>query len=212
MAYVPGSLETDPKKQNSSLRSLNDELGDAQGTITTNTANIATNTANIATNTTNIATNTTNIASNSSAITALQTAGQGLVNSSGSLAVSLSKITASLSGDVSLSNVANYFDGPSIAQGTTGTWFVSGSVSVLDTASGANFSFKLWDGTTIIASGFCDTNAANAARVVALSGYLASPAGNLRISVKDSTSVNGKIKFNSSGNSLDSTISAIRIA
>lgn len=42
MAYVPGSLETDPKKQNASLRSLNDGLTTAQGDIITNTTNIAT--------------------------------------------------------------------------------------------------------------------------------------------------------------------------
>src|SRR5690242_10166086 len=72
MAYVPGTLETDPKKQNSSLQAINNDLVTAQSDIATNTSGIATNTANIATNTSNIATNTTNIASNTSAISALQ--------------------------------------------------------------------------------------------------------------------------------------------
>lgn len=121
-----------------------------------------------------------------------------------------SPITNSLSGDISLSNIANYFDGPSIAQGTSGTWFVSGTVTLTDTAS-ANFFVKLWDGTTVIASAACSVNT-NFLFACTLSGYLASPAANLRISVRDSTNTSGTMKFNSTGNSKDSTISAIRIA
>lgn len=181
--YVPGTLEKDLKKYAYSLQQLGPGLDTA---------------------TTNIATNATNI-------TALQTAGQGLTNVSGSLAVSLSKITASLSGDVALNNVANYFDGPSIAQGTSGTWFVSGAVTLNDT-SAAVFDVKLWDGTTVIASAVTNNFAASGVITVALSGFLASPANNLRISVKDATNTTGKILFNASGNSKDSTISAIRIA
>lgn len=46
--YVPGTSETDPKKQNRSLQAI-------AAAATTNTTNIATNTTNIATNTTAIA-------------------------------------------------------------------------------------------------------------------------------------------------------------
>lgn len=123
-----------------------------------------------------------------------------------------SPITNSLSGDVNLNNIANYFDGPSVAQGTVGTWFVSGTVSVWDTAGGANILCKLWDGTTLIATCAGQATAASTAVTISLSGYLTSPAGNLRISVRDSTSTSGKILFNQSGNSKDSTITAIRIA
>ncbi len=120
-------------------------------------------------------------------------------------------ITNSLSGDVACNNTANYFDGPSVAQGTVGTWFVSGTVTVTDTAI-ATFFAKLWDGTTVIAS--CGTFLANAVGGVTmtLSGFITSPAGNLRISVKDSSATTGSILFNLSGNSKDSTITAIRIA
>jgi hypothetical protein len=48
MVYAPGTLETDPKKQNMSLQQN-------AAANTTNAANIATNTANIATNTADIA-------------------------------------------------------------------------------------------------------------------------------------------------------------
>jgi hypothetical protein len=119
-------------------------------------------------------------------------------------------LTASLVGDVALNNVANYFDGPSVVQGATGTWFASGTVTLFDPAL-ANMLVRLWDGTTVIASAEL-TVAAGAAGVVALSGVLAAPAGNLRISVQDLTSVNGKILFNISGNNKDSTLTAWQIA
>lgn len=145
-------------------------------------------------------------------IVLLQTAGQGLVNSAGSLAVQLSKITASLGADVALNNTGTYFDGPSVAPGSSGTWFVSGTVTLIDTGATAAFNCKLWDGTTVIASARGSNWNVAAQTTVTLSGYIASPAGNLRISVNDVTATTGKILFNSSGNSKDSTISAIRIA
>lgn len=121
------------------------------------------------------------------------------------------RITNSLSADVSLSNTGTYFDGPSVAQGTVGTWFASGTVTLIDTGSSANISVKLWDGTTVIASAFVQVSN-NQQATLSLSGYLASPASNIRMSAKDATSTNGKILFNESGNSKDSTISAVRIA
>ena len=125
--------------------------------------------------------------------------------------VSMAPITASLSGNVALNNVASYFDGPSVAQGTVGTWFASGTVTISDTVA-ASFSAKLWDGTTVIASAGVNTSGANERITMSLSGFIASPVGNIRISVKDVTSVNGTMYFNDSGNSKDSTITAIRVA
>lgn len=121
-------------------------------------------------------------------------------------------LTNSLSGDVSMNNTANYFTGPIVSQGTTGTWWASGNVTLLDTAGAANFQVKLWDGTTVIASADMDSAGANSRRVFHLSGYIASPAGDIRISCKDATSASGVIKFNQSGNSKDSTLSVIRVA
>ena len=152
------------------------------------------------------------IANNTTDIAALQTPNYGLVNGSGSLGVSLSKFTASLGADVALNNTANYFDGPSIAQGSTGTWMVMGGVTLVDTGGAAFFDCKLWDGTTVIDSKEWNSIGANGTGTISLSGFLASPAGNLRISVKDKTLTTGKIVFNATGNSKDSTITAIRIA
>lgn len=119
----------------------------------------------------------------------------------------MSPITNSISGNVALNNTANYFDGPSVAQGSSGTWWASGNVGVEDTAGAATIVAKLWDGTTMIDEALINL-AAGQVDSIHLSGYLASPAGNLRISVRDSSSTSGIIR---QGNK-ESTISAIRIA
>ncbi|MHB8392315.1 MAG: hypothetical protein ACYDBH_22505 [Acidobacteriaceae bacterium] len=121
------------------------------------------------------------------------------------------RYTNSLSADVSLSNVSNFFDGPSVAQGTQGTWFASGTVTLLDSAGAANFDVKLWDATSNIASAY--TSAGSGLVVcVSLSGIISSPAANIRISVRDVTSTSGVIKWNVSSQGADSTLSVFRIA
>ena len=123
-------------------------------------------------------------------------------------------ITASLGANVAMNNTANYFDGPSVAQGTSGTWFASGTIGVQDTTVGNNvIQVKLWDGTTVIASCFAVlSGATSSAAAISLSGFISAPAGNIRISAKDVTTTAGLILFNGTGNSKDSTITAIRIA
>jgi hypothetical protein len=125
---------------------------------------------------------------------------------------SLPTFTGSIGANVALNNTGNFFDGPSIAQGTSGTWFVSGTVTLQDTSGGGRFYAKLWDGTTTIAAGAAHSNGTNQLISISLSGYITSPAGNLRISCKDDASTSGLILFNFTGTSKDSTISAIRIA
>lgn len=123
-------------------------------------------------------------------------------------------ITNSLSGDVALDNTGLYRTGPTVAQGSTGTWFASGTVVYKNASDAGTLSVKLWDGTTVIASAFCNTAGLSLTQGVpiSLSGYLASPAGNIRISVNDARGTSGFIAFNSSGNSKDSTLSVYRIA
>lgn len=146
-----------------------------------------------------------------SGITAATTRTLTAPDASGTILLAYTPLTNSLGADVNLSNTSNYFDGPTVAQGTTGTWFASGTVSIGDTVTGSTFDVKLWDGTTVIASARTSTGSA-AFTAISLSGYLAAPAGNIRISVKDVTTTGGTIRFNSTGNSKDSTISAFRIA
>jgi hypothetical protein len=113
---------------------------------------------------------------------------------------------------VTLNNTANYFDGPSCAQGTTGTWLAIGQVVCVDTSSAASFNAKLWDGTTIIASGSTTTGGANFRGQIFLSGFITSPAANIKISVSDIQTTNGLIKANTTGLSKDSQLTVVRIA
>jgi len=125
--------------------------------------------------------------------------------------VLMSPITASLGADVLLNNTANFFDGPSVAQGSLGTWFVSGQVNFTDTGASTDFYFKLWDGTTTIATCYGRNVSAAFVSQAFLCGFISAPAGNLRISAKDAGTVNGKLVYNTSGQSKDCTITAIRI-
>lgn len=120
-------------------------------------------------------------------------------------------LTNSLGADVALNNTGTFFDGPTVAQGVVGKWLVTGTITALDTVGAASISAKLWDGTNTIDSANITTSSVNVAGAISLSGVITSPAGNLRISVKDATSTSGKIIFNSSGLSKDSTITAVRI-
>lgn len=126
--------------------------------------------------------------------------------------VTLPKFTNSLGSNVTLTTINVFVDGPSVAQGTSGTWFASGTVTVKDSAGAAGFEAKLYDGTTTIASAFSASLGAGSRTVISLSGVITSPAGNLRIAVADtSNSATGSIVFNDTGLSKDSTITAFRI-
>lgn len=130
------------------------------------------------------------------------------------LTTGLSTVTNAITVDVNLANTSNYYDGPSCAQGATGTWLATGTVTVDPGALGAaaNIRVKLWDGTTVIASTICALAPA-LFTTVTLSGILATPAGNIKISVNCAASTNPSISANGSGNgNKDSKLTVIRIA
>lgn len=119
-----------------------------------------------------------------------------------------------LAANVLLNNTGAFFDGPSAAQGSSGTWFASGSVDFNDTTTlAAAFICRLWDGTTVIASALVSTSAIGSVYGCALSGAITSPAGNIRISVQDLSSTSGIMYggANGSGSGADSTVTAVRI-
>lgn len=138
-------------------------------------------------------------------------AANAAVTCSAGSAPALTSITNAIGADVLLNNTANYFDGPSVAQGVTGTWLATGTATATDTAGAANVDCKLWDGTTVINSSRASVSATTLVVSISLSGVLASPAGNIRISCKDIASTSGKILFNVTGSSKDSTVTAVRI-
>jgi X-X-X-Leu-X-X-Gly heptad repeat protein len=122
-------------------------------------------------------------------------------------------LSNALVGDVSLNNVANFFQGPSVAQGATGTWFASGSLVVQDATPGTNVILvQLTDGTTTLASGVGEVTGTGPEATVSLSGIIANPVGNLRLQAKDVTTVNGKILASLGGMTSTATLSAFRIA
>ena len=136
----------------------------------------------------------------------------GTFTTTGTCAVVLPKFTNSLTGSAVGLNTSTYTDGPSVAQGTSGTWFASGAVTLTDTSASADFSCKLWDGTTIIASGEEQSGGASKDTAISLSGYLTTPAANIRISCINSTSNNGLMTINTAGSTAKaSTVSVIQI-
>ncbi len=133
----------------------------------------------------------------------------GTFTTTGTCAVSLTTASNSLGADVAMNNTSNYFDGPSTAQGTSGTWLATGTITFTDPTNPSNVDCKLWDGTTVIASTEQRYATAATGVSIALSGSLATPAANIRISCK-SNSTTAVIAFNKSGNSKDSTLTVIR--
>lgn len=114
-----------------------------------------------------------------------------------------------LGGDVALNN-ATYATGPTVAQGTTGTWFAVGTITLSDSAVLAQISAKLWDGTTVIASSREVTNGTQGGSIT-LAGFITNPAGNLRISAISNQAATSTMAFNGSGNSKDCTLTVHRV-
>jgi hypothetical protein len=134
----------------------------------------------------------------------------GIINSVNDIRLGMSSASNFLGADVNLNNVTTFFDGPSMAQGTSGTWFVTGTVTVNDAANSV-IQAKLWDGTTVISACVSSTTTTTGVMSITLSGVLSSPAANIKISVKDVSATTGKILFNNTGLSKDSSIFGIRI-
>ena len=193
--YVPGLGEKDADKTIRSLMQAHEKTA-------TNEADIAALTATVA----GLPNGTVTSVGSGTGLTG------GPITTTGSLAVSLSTLTNSLGADVSMTSAATYYTGPTVAQGTSGTWFATGNVTVFDVTSVANVDVKLWDGTTVIASTQVQvSNTTIFENNVHLSGVISSPAGNIRISAQ-SNQTTSQMKFNRNGNSKDSTLTVIRIA
>jgi hypothetical protein len=126
--------------------------------------------------------------------------------------LNLSQTTAALAADVSMTSANTFFPGPVVPNSSgTGTWWVCGTIELTDTASSSNITYKLWDGTNVIASGQVSIPAANNFVSVTRCGYDTNPPGNLRMDAENISTTTSKILFNRSGLSLDSSISAHRI-
>ncbi|WP_407160169.1 hypothetical protein [Bradyrhizobium sp. STM 3557] len=123
----------------------------------------------------------------------------------------MSALTNSLASPVTMTTQSTYYDGPTIAQGSSGTWLVLGNVSLAPNAAGNVIACKLWDGTTVIDSGVKTPSAVGTSSGIHLSGVLASPAGNLRISCTNASANGGSIASSNGIDAKASTITAVRI-
>lgn len=138
--------------------------------------------------------------------------GVGVAMTAGVLGLNMQTIVNQLTGNVSLNNVANYFTGPTVAQGSTGTWLALAVVTCVDTGGAATFNARLSDGTNLKGSTQITSAGANSYVTIPLIGQFSAPPGNIRVEVKDATAVTGAISANDgvSGN-VNSTLIVIRI-
>lgn len=125
----------------------------------------------------------------------------------------LSAITNSLGSNTALNN-STYTNGPIIAQGTTGTWYVTGTVTLTDSATTALISCKIFDTVTttnILSSVAEHAQVAGLNSSVSMSGFLATPGGSIALACKSSAAATSSMVFNASGNSKDSTLTGFRV-
>lgn len=117
-------------------------------------------------------------------------------------------LTFSVTVAVNLSNVA-YNIGPTISQGSAGTWYASGTATITSTIGDA-IVCRLTDGTNLIDSTQFNV-AASGTTSTHLSGIRAAPAGNLRIECENVAGARGTIAPTNGADQKASTISAFRI-
>jgi hypothetical protein len=123
----------------------------------------------------------------------------------------LSKITAVLGANVTITPAATWVDGPSIAQGASGLWLAGGTLSFVTGAAGDTIRAKLHDGTNVVAASQVSISAGASAGSISLGGIFTSPPGNIRMSGLAATRTDGGMIFNASGTSKDCSVWAVRI-
>ncbi len=122
-------------------------------------------------------------------------------------------ITNVLAGDATYSTTG-FTDGPSVSQGSSGTWFASGTITIASTLATQAHYVKLWDGTTAMAVTSVTNSfvSAGGTASASLSGIITAPAGNIRMSARIvSGGSASKIKANASGDAVDSVLTVVRI-
>ena len=122
----------------------------------------------------------------------------------------LTYVTSTSTVTINLNTTATTFDGPFVTQGTSGVWLAFGSVTISDSAAPNQTHVKLWDGTTVIASGEARVTALNVGASVLLSGIISNPASNLKVSMVCNTAT-GIMLYNFTPYLKDCYLTAIRI-
>lgn len=126
---------------------------------------------------------------------------------------SLTTAQAQLSGNVSMANANQFYDGPSVSL-AAGTWLVSATVSLSNGATSNVLTARLWDGTTTTAE-VCASPGDNLLSSLALSAVIVL-GGSATVKVSVASNATGSViraaaSQNSAGN-LASTIAAVKVA
>jgi hypothetical protein len=181
------------------------------GGFTTNLTDVTARTAAAAAQTTANTGVTNAAAAQTTANTGVTNAAAAQTTANNAVPRGMSAITNSLTSSVAINNTTFFFDGPSVAQGTVGTWFVMGQFCYRAGVAGPSMVYRLWDGTTIISSGeFVEGPGTVATSITcfSLSGIISNPTGNIKISVLDNNTTSSQI---TGSGGKESSISAIRI-
>lgn len=123
----------------------------------------------------------------------------------------LTYLTNSLGSPVTMTTSSTAYDGPTVSQGTTGTWLVMGGLMVNTPAGNNTVGIQLWDGTTNIATGGNSSGASQQVNTH-LSGIITNPTGNLKLTATNFSASGGTIAINNGAAAPSSYITAIRIA
>ncbi len=144
----------------------------------------------------------------------LNATGQFTQIGSGQVAIStttttgfLTYLTKATTVDISPPTTA-FTDIISVTQGTSGTWLATATITAFS-ASNINFFPRLWDGTTVFVSATNPNGQVGFHVATSISGIIANPVGNIRLSIAATAAYT--VKFNFSGNSLDTSMTALRI-
>ena len=122
----------------------------------------------------------------------------------------MSPLNGALGSIVTL-NTTNFIDVACVAQGTNGTFFAVGVVTIQGGNSTATIGAKLWDGNNVIATTGVTTSSTGNSIMMSLQGFISNPTGNIRLSVRDNGPSNSNVVFNQTGAGKDTTVTAIRI-
>ncbi len=136
-------------------------------------------------------------------------AGADIVTSTATTTGFLTYLTKSTTADIAVASTSVLVDGPVVSQGSSGIWFATGTITITNGGVGNTLLYaQLWDGTNIIdtASGSAITSLTGS---LSVSGIIASPTGNLRISAGSNRATT--MSFNATGASKDCTVTVIRI-
>lgn len=160
---------------------------------------------------TNTATARTNLGLGTSATQ--NTSGYGVASSGGNLAIGLTDLTNSLGSDVAMSIANTWYDGPSVAQGVTGTFLVMATITYSSGSQPDQYQLRLTDGTTVFgATPVINSVTTSNPFSLSTSGIITNPVGNIKAQGLNTLNGNASMVHNASGQGKDCTINVVRIA